>query len=415
MAAGAGPRRVLYLSYDGLTDPLGESQILPYVLGLRARGFEFTLITCEKPDRFAVDGDRCRDLLRAAGIEWIALRYHRWPPVLSSVADMVQMARAARQALRRTPHHLIHARSYVSAAVGRRLAHRASAGLLFDMRGFWADERIDGGIWGRRGLRGAAYRWWKAEERRLLRASTRTLVLSDAARRELETWPDAEGFAPVQVVRTYVDLALFDPKRFPPERRAALRGELGLDPVAPIVTYLGSLGTWYPVDAIVRCFAAVRTQLPDAVLLVISRDGTDQVFRSASALGLPSTSIRVRAASRAEVPELVSLSTVGIALVTPSFSKIASFPTKIGELLAMGVPVITNGGVGDVAELIGEGAGILVEGFDDQSLGVAVSSLLERCPWSDDQLRRLAEQWCSLEAGLATYESVYRSCTDRQK
>jgi len=26
-------KRVLYLSYDGLTDPLGQSQILPYVKG----------------------------------------------------------------------------------------------------------------------------------------------------------------------------------------------------------------------------------------------------------------------------------------------------------------------------------------------------------------------------------------------
>ena len=43
--------RVLYVSYDGMTDPLGQSQVLPYILGLNKKGYQFTLVSFEKPER----------------------------------------------------------------------------------------------------------------------------------------------------------------------------------------------------------------------------------------------------------------------------------------------------------------------------------------------------------------------------
>ena len=40
---------VVYLSYDGLSDPLGQSQIIPYVLGLsKKHHFNFTIFSFEK-------------------------------------------------------------------------------------------------------------------------------------------------------------------------------------------------------------------------------------------------------------------------------------------------------------------------------------------------------------------------------
>ena len=45
-------KHVLYLSYDGMTDPLGQSQVLPYIIGLSQEGFQFTLISFEKKDRY---------------------------------------------------------------------------------------------------------------------------------------------------------------------------------------------------------------------------------------------------------------------------------------------------------------------------------------------------------------------------
>ena len=45
MASKSTKMKTLYLSYDGLTDPLGQSQVLPYIMGLGDKGFRFAIIT----------------------------------------------------------------------------------------------------------------------------------------------------------------------------------------------------------------------------------------------------------------------------------------------------------------------------------------------------------------------------------
>ncbi len=36
---------ILYISYDGMTDPLGQSQVLPYLKGLAKKGYKKESIT----------------------------------------------------------------------------------------------------------------------------------------------------------------------------------------------------------------------------------------------------------------------------------------------------------------------------------------------------------------------------------
>ena len=43
--------KVLYISYDGMTDPLGQSQVLPYLEGLAKKNYAITLISFEKEER----------------------------------------------------------------------------------------------------------------------------------------------------------------------------------------------------------------------------------------------------------------------------------------------------------------------------------------------------------------------------
>jgi hypothetical protein len=40
--------KILYISYDGLTHPLGQSQVLPYLAELSREGYSFVLLRCEK-------------------------------------------------------------------------------------------------------------------------------------------------------------------------------------------------------------------------------------------------------------------------------------------------------------------------------------------------------------------------------
>src|SRR5438067_932207 len=109
---------VLYLSYDGMCDPLGGSQVLPYLFGLAARGHRISLISFEKPERTAEERQAVAHACAAAGIDWRPLVYHKRPPILSAMYDLRRMRRLAGRLHRESRFDLVHCRSYLPALVG---------------------------------------------------------------------------------------------------------------------------------------------------------------------------------------------------------------------------------------------------------------------------------------------------------
>ena len=138
--------RVLYITYDGLTDPLGQSQVLPYLVGLSERGHRITILSCEKRAAMDIDGDTIRKLCRTAGLDWRPLPYHKRPPVLSSVYDLAMLKRGAARLQQTEAFDLVHCRSYIPAAVGFYLKRRFEVRLIFDMRGVLLATRAAGMI-----------------------------------------------------------------------------------------------------------------------------------------------------------------------------------------------------------------------------------------------------------------------------
>ena len=143
-----GRPRVIYVSYDGAAEPLGQSQVVAYLERLAA-DCVIQLISFEKPgdDRAPV-----RARLADCGVAWHPLVYHRGPPVASTVLDVVRGTRRIKQLAAGIEGTLIlHARSYVPALMALRARLGERARFLFDIRGFWADERVEAGLWRRDG------------------------------------------------------------------------------------------------------------------------------------------------------------------------------------------------------------------------------------------------------------------------
>jgi hypothetical protein len=87
------PKRVLFISYNGMLDPLGQTQVIPYLRELAKHGVQFTLLSFERPAAFTGEGARRRDELREElseqGIEWHWLRYHQHPSVPATIYDVI--------------------------------------------------------------------------------------------------------------------------------------------------------------------------------------------------------------------------------------------------------------------------------------------------------------------------------------
>jgi len=186
-------RNVLYLSYDGMTDPLGQSQVLPYIIGLSKKGYRFHLISFEKPDRFAKFRDDIQALCDKNDINWHPRIYTKKPPLLSTMYDVWQMRKLSFELNLEHQFSIVHCRSYLSAMVGLAMKKKYNTKFLFDMRGFWADERVDGKIWNLKNpIFNRVYRFFKRKERKFFLEVAHLISLTYAGKEEMVIWNGLE-------------------------------------------------------------------------------------------------------------------------------------------------------------------------------------------------------------------------------
>lgn len=399
--------KLLYLSYDGMTDPLGQSQVIPYLQGLSAAGHQVHLMSFEKPERFEVHRSRIQSLLDAAAIRWHPLPYHARPPVFSTLYDISVLHRKAKALCAQEGIEVLHCRSYITSLVGLSLKRSKGIRFIFDMRGFWADERIDGKIWNLENpLFRSIYRFFKRKEQQFLSEADAVVSLTHAAAHEIQSWP---GLATknITVIPCCADLEFYQSGQ---ADAAQWKHELGISEGQFVLSYLGSLGTWYMLPEMLDFFVELRKKIPDALFLFITPDAPEMILHEASKRQLPEAAFRIRSARRDEVPGLAALSTVSMFFIRPSFSKKASSPTKMGELMAAGIPLIVNGGVGDVERISADAANaIVVHSLDTPSYQKALEQLEPLLAADRSRNVACAQRWYALEEGVRRYLEIYRN------
>jgi hypothetical protein len=405
----SGGRNVLYITYDGVTDPLGRSQVLPYLVGLAARGHRITILSCEKSARFASGAEAVRRICHDAGIQWRHIPYENRPPMLAHAYTIARVFREAVCLHKQRPFDLVHCRSYVPAMTGLRLKRHFGIPLLFDMRGFWPDEKVEGGSWPQSNpVYRAVYRYLKRVESKLLKGADHIISLTAEGKRLMLTWPELKNAdSSITVIPCCVD---FD--HFPlaeTGRRASARQALGIALDVQVVAYLGSLGTWYMRDEMLDFFRTYLKRHPRAVFLFITHDEEGPIKAAAAARGVSEDRIVAREANREQVPQLMAAADVGLFFIRPVSSKAASSPTKMGEILALGLPTVANGGVGDVAAILhSTGTGVAVDEFSDEGYERAIDAV-ERITLSPAEIRARALPWFDVELGLERYDRIYRA------
>ena len=402
---------ILYLSYDGLTDPLGPSQVLAYLKPLAALGHRITLVTFEKPERTAKERAAMATECRAAGIQWHPQTYTKRPPILSTLKDLAVMRRVALDLHRLTPFEIVHCRSYPPALVGQAIQKRG-AKLLFDMRGFWADERAEAGLWRiDHPMFGAVFRFFKRKEAELLRTADHIVSLTEVGKRTILGWRGGATNPPVTVIPCCIDATAFPP--IDASLRAEARADLGIAPDARVAVALGSLTGWYRLDRMMELFAVQLRRAPQARFLFVTREDPARIHAAARAAGVAEQALIIRSARREEVPGLVAAADYGLLFGTEGTSALARSPVKLGEYMAMDLPVITDRVIGDVAQIIEEsGAGVLVERFDEQAFVEAID-LLEQSRPEMDRWHAAFRRWFSLPAGVKRYDAIYAALAGR--
>jgi len=138
---------VLYISYDGLTDPLGSSQIIPYLKGISKHQDNIIVLSFEKPDRIDSSGSFIKEDIKPYAIAWTPVRFTKGFGIFGKAWDLSKMYLMAIFLSYRHKVNIVHARGHLSAQVAYFIKKIFGIKLLFDFRGLWVDERLDKGGW----------------------------------------------------------------------------------------------------------------------------------------------------------------------------------------------------------------------------------------------------------------------------
>ena len=405
-------KKILFISYDGMTDPLGQSQVIPYLAGLTKYGYSFTILSCDKPERFASQKEYVETLLEGLPINWVSIPYHKNPPVLSSIYDYRALKQQAKELHLKESFHLVHTRPGLPTLVALWMKKKYGVRFLNDVRGFWADERVDGGMWNLKNpVFKLVYKFFKKHEYECLEKADAVTCLTYAAKEEMLSWNQvAKQPLSVTVIPCSADLSLFDPGNIDHRLRNKFANELQIEPGDLLFSYLGSIGGWYLTDEMMRLCKQLSDKFPAAKFLFISPHRHEVIEAAAARQGLSASKIITRQAQRHEVPVLLSFSTYSIFFIKPCYSKISSSPTKHGEIMAMGIPVITNSGVGDVATIVDKyQAGFVLNDFSESSFQSVVNKIAAGVRFDATQIRNGAKDFYSLQNAIGRYNKVYSS------
>ena len=400
--------RTLYISYDGLLEPLGESQVVSYLEKLSPT-YDISVLSFEKPED-ARNSERMSEMqarLARADICWIPLRYHKWPPGLSTGYDIIRgVGRAFLWALAGRAR-VVHARSYVASLIAVSLKSVFDIKFLFDMRGFWADEKVDGGHWLKQSVH---YKVTKRCERLFFESADAIVSLTSAGGQAFPrlNYRMRTGI-PVEVIPTCTDLKKFIPGVKDPDllSRTGLEGHL-------VIGCVGTMSNWYLRQSMLEYLACLARNLDHAKILIITHEDHAQLQNDALHAGIPVAQLVLVGAAFTEMPAYIRLIDIGVFFIKVCFSKKGSCATKLGEFLATGVPVVINDGIGDSGRILQEhDVGIVLSQLKAADFEASLSPVrqLVKEPQIAQRCRELATKYFDLDSGAEKYAALYSELT----
>jgi len=387
-----------------MTEPLGQSQVVPYLRGLVRAGWVIDLVAFEPA---AADEDKIRDVvahLRDDGINYIWSRRRASHGLSAKAADATEaLGRALSRALVHRPR-IVHARSYLPGAVAKVVATLVpGARFIFDCRGLVGEEYIDFAHWTREDVR---YRLVKRYEKVLFGRADAVVTLTQSLRDWLRTERLISSHTLVEVIPCCADLDRFRPDAL---NRAAARSRLGAADRF-VLTYSGSLGSYYCDEELATLFSFIRRRRP-AQLAVFTRGDTDRLRAALVREGVADDDVWIGAVEPQDMPKMLAGADAAASLIQPWFSKIASSPTKCAEYLGVGLPVVANRGVGDMDALVASSPAMVDAGrMSRDELDRAAETVIARAgqPEVPAEARRLAVAEFDLEkVGVSRYLRLY--------
>jgi glycosyltransferase involved in cell wall biosynthesis len=396
---------VLYLSTEGLLQPIGRSQVYQLLLGLARRGFRYSVLTFERPEDLS-DATRVQHVaacMRDAGIEWRYLRYEQGAGAIRIGIAIVKMMAMAIPYIWRRRVRFVHARGSVVAGVALVARAVVRAPFIYDIRGYLIDERLEEGRWFTNPL---SLRVGRAIERSLFRHCAAVVSLTEIAAADVRAGRlgALPPTTPISVIPTCTDYDAFRGRSRTTSAYPAashLHGKLR-------VGLIGSINRSYRTLDALRIFKYLSEIRDDAHIVCITRQ-VEPMRILLQAAAIPPDALTLTTADYSEMPRWLGEIDWGLHILDTTFAKRASMPTKLAEFLACGVRPVHHGCNDEVTSWVERcGSGYVLPSLHDEELRRAARFIAhtETSPRLLEHARRVSQPHFGLHAALDRYAEL---------
>lgn len=391
-------KNIVYISYTGVLEPLGKSQVLNFLNKIdgiyKIKLYTFEKLTPASTEKVnLIKESEIRD-----HIHWKVLKYHKKPRLLATIYDICNCTLNILFSYKKNHISLVHARGNISAIIALIIYKVRGTPFIFDMRGLWADQMVNAG---RLRENGFIYRVLKKIEFQLLMKCCNLEVNTNALLNYLDKkHPKLSLKDKTHVFPSYVDL-----DHFTPETKISTSRFLH-------VGIVGTVTGWANLHGMLKFFSVVLKQDKKSKLTIVTQDKPDIVYEEMRSINIEKEYVNVISAKYSDVPALMNRMDVGVFLYHDHLSEISRAPTKMGEFLACGVPCIGSACTGDVKQIMEkEKIGIALSTYtEDEYLDAyhKIKALINE-PDIAERCRKVSEKYFSIDKNVENMNQLYRN------
>ena len=384
----------LFITWDGPQVSYLEGLFLPIFEGLAEHGHQFHVLqfTWAEPERIAAAEALCR----AVGVQYRAIKINQSLGPVGPLMTAIRGARHIKKAVRDWQIDTLMPRSLMPALATLAMRDRNGLRVIFDADGFSADEKVDFAGLSPSGLN---YRVLRDIEAQMTRVADTVLTRTQAAIPILQARAGA-GTDPSKyfVVTNGRSITPF----------YASHNDLD-DSRDPVISYVGSLGAKYCPETMLAVACAIRERLPELKFKIFTGDGNNMEKAIAESGMSDPTWIIIDRVAPQDLQACLAGCDVALSFLKPAFSTRGVIPTKLGDYLLAGLPIIGSAGAGNTQPLIDAGVFFASDGsnLDEIVDWVSLTVMKDRGAMRET-CRKIGEEQFSISVSVARYLMAMR-------
>ncbi|MFZ2726465.1 MAG: hypothetical protein WAX77_09460 [Methylococcaceae bacterium] len=397
---------VLYISITGMSESLGKSQVLEYLQDLSI-DYGIFLHSFEKDTRITVLQD-IQNTMNTFGINWTYQVYSNKYGVLSTFQQITSSFLKLITIVAKQDIKIIHARSLIPVLIALLLKMVFKTKVIFDIRGFQTDEKTEVG---RIKYKSVLYFILKFLERFSYQYSDSIVTLTYASKKIIDsmTLPSK-----VSVIPTCANNRLF--KIVSKSEKAFFKKSLGYNGSDKIIIHAGTVSNWYDFDSELLLMQKIMKKDNSIHFLILNKGEHNFILEKIHKYSLDISRIKVIEVSFYDMYKYLNIANASLFIIKPTYSKIASAPTKFAENLACGLFSITNNGIGDMDRFFSEYPSV---GYSfnikelTSSLDCICDTILSKIAFAHENkievYMALYNKYLSKEMAIKKYSTLYNS------